>query len=547
MPHTPHYIVGHKNPDADSIVGAEVLAWLQNELNDESQPIATPLRLGAINRQTEWLFQEAGRTPPLIRETCLYYAEEIAKPVPMVRKDSLLREALETMQRSGSDFAVVVDDLKRPLGIVSDRSQRTNYLLQCNVEDFIGTLLDFEHIVAGLPLKAMTQHTLPTVSRLEVPLHKHSITGKWDSETAIVISDRDLLLGSIKSQPPAAVIMCEVTEERAQEMAAQLPCPCYYYTGSLISMLMRLPGCFPVSEALEESYTAVDSQMREDEIERALRKSNWGLIVLNAEGVVVGSISAMDLLQLKRPHISLVDHSERGQSIHGLSEAVIVEIIDHHRLGDIETIQPLSIDARPLGSTASILYERIKESDIEIPQSIALLLLGALVSDTLLLTSPTCTKSDEARAAALADLAKVDLHSFGVEVLSQNDELLTATAAELVSRDCKPFTYEGIHFLAAQVETADLGNLNSERAKELTEAFESKVNQSGAQFGALMITDVLASRSRIIIVEQTDLWKSIHIPDTFRSSQAKWIIEDFVSRKKQLIPLLLNNIRESLK
>ncbi|CAA6678245.1 MULTISPECIES: DHH family phosphoesterase [unclassified Lentimonas] len=542
---TPHYIAGHKNPDTDSVVAAEVLAWLYHAISDAPDN-AIPVRLGPLNQQTRWLFEQADRTPPALRESCLYTAEEIARPVPFVYPDTPLREALETMQRSSNDFVVVVDDANHPLGIVSDRTPRTNYLLQCNIEDLIGTLLDFEHIITGLPLTCLNGFDrVGEVHRLEVPLHKHSITGNWDQHTAIVIGDRDLLVDSIAQNPPAAVILTGVSDTRADEISKRLPCPVYLYRGSVISMMTRLPGCFPASEAMIEEFATIDSLMREDEISRLIKKTPSSLLVLDSNQCVIGSISAMDILRLKRPKLSLVDHSERGQAIHGLADAEIVEIIDHHRLGDVETIQPLSIDARPLGSTASILYERITEAGLKPPNDIAKLLLGALLSDTLLLTSPTCTITDKARAKKLATLAGVELQSFGIEVLRQNDELADGTAASLVSRDCKPFSFEGVHFIAAQIETVDLSILTPQRATELNEAFARQVKLTGSAFGALMVTDVLKSESRVMIVSEDAHWLHVHLPPDLQQNGQAWMLDDFVSRKKQLIPLLLNNIRRA--
>lgn len=540
----PHYIVGHKNPDTDSVVSAEVLAWIYRERSNDSENVL-PVRLGPLNRQTSWLFKQAGRMPPVLRESCLYTAEEIARPVPVVCPDTPLREALETMQRSGSDFVVVIDDARHPIGIVSDRTQRTNYLLQCNIEDLIGTLLDFEHIIKGLPLTSLNTGKTPVVNRLEVPMHKHSITGNWDQETAIVIGDRDLLLDAIAANPPAAVILTGVSYTRAKELTSRITCPVYLYSGSVISMMTRLTGCFPASEAMVDDFAAIDGSLREDDISRKIKKSPNGLLVIDADGCVIGSVSAMDILRLKRPKLSLVDHSERGQAIHGLTDAEIIEIIDHHRLGDVETIQPLSIDARPLGSTASILYERIKEANIEMPADIAKLLLGALLSDTLLLTSPTSTASDRVRAEELAVIAGVDLHEFGIEVLRQNDELPDGKAESLVSRDCKPFTFEGVNFLAAQIETVDLSILTDPRSAELSQAFARQVQQAGMEFGALLITDVLKSRSRIIIVSEDTHWQNIHMPNDLIQNEQAWVIDEFVSRKKQLIPLLLTNIKQA--
>jgi manganese-dependent inorganic pyrophosphatase len=507
---------------------------------------ATAIRLGEVNQQTAWLFEKADVKLPQLRKSCLYTAGEISRPVPAVTADCSLRQALETMQRASSDFVAVVDSEKRPLGIVSDRTQRTNYLLQCNVEDFVGTLLDFDHIIKGLPLEQLTGSPLPKIQRLEVPMHKSTVLGEWDDTTALVIGDRELFLETINRKPPGAVVLTGVNEQRAAEIAHQLNCPVYRFAGTAISMLTRLPGCFPASAAMVEEFAAVDERVNEDELSRSLKNSHWGLMVLDANGRVSGAIFAMDMLNLKRPWLSLVDHSERGQSIEGLADAEVVEIIDHHRLGDIETIQPLSIDVRPLGSTASILYDRIIEQDIELPAQIAKLLLGALISDTLLLTSPTCTESDKRRAKALAAIGGVDLRRFGIEVLRQNDELGTASPEALVRRDCKSFTFEGVTFLAAQIETVDLSALSETRESEINEAFTAAIRTDGAVFGALMVTDVIAGCSRIIIVSDDQKWKLIHLPKKHQTADSPWVEDGFVSRKKQLIPLLLNNIKTSL-
>lgn len=544
-PHTPpHFVVGHKNPDADTVVCAHVLAWLHRQRNPDSP--AEPIRLGEVNRQTKWLFAEAGCSLPQLRKSCLYRADEIARSVPVVERESPLCEALETMQRAGTDFVVVVDDDRRPLGIVSDRSQRTNYLLQCNIEDFVGTLLNFDHLRRGLPLEALSPCAAPDIQRIEVPMHKSTVSGDWDARTALIIGDRELFLDTINSNPPGAVILTGVPEERAEQIAAMLACPAYRYSGSVISMLTRLPGCFPAAAAMIEDFTAVDTSAREDAISRKLKDAASGLMVTDSQGRVAGTISAMDLLNLARPKVSLVDHSERGQSIDGLQDAEVVEIIDHHRLGDIETIEPLHIDVRPLGSTASILHDRIKEAGVELPPDIAKLLLGALVSDTLLLTSPTCTEGDRKRAKALAKVAGVTLEAFGLELLRQNDELPSATPEKLVGRDCKQFSYNGVAFMAAQIETVDLSALTPLRAEQIEAAFLEAVRAGGMTFGALMVTDVLAGDSRIFIVSDDPRWRHALRPPQPRDSPAPWLEPSFVSRKKQLIPLLLSRIKKEI-
>ncbi len=540
---TPHYIVGHRNPDLDSLACACVLAWMHRQLEPEAE--VTPLRLGEASGQARWVFAEAGCELPNLRKSCLYRAGEIARPLPSVKPECPLGEALRTMQRAQTSYVAVVDADRRPIGIISDRSQRTNYLLQCNVEDFVGTLLRFEHIVSGLPLLPLKDRSAPHIESLGVPLHKSNLSGDWNERTALIIGDRELFLNTIKARPPGVVILTGVSMDRSRMIAGQLSCPVYRYDGTVIEMLTRLPGCFSADCAMEEDFATIGEQADEADIGRAIKRSAHGLTVVDEAGRISGTISPLDLLNLKRPRISLVDHSEQAQSIGGLGDAEVVEIIDHHRLGDVETIAPLHIDVRPLGSTASILFERIRDAELQVPGPIAKLLLAALVADTLLFTSPTCTEGDKERAKALAQLADVDLQTYGIEVLRQNDELATGEVEALVRRDCKRITSLGYSFLAAQIETVDLSNLSPEKAGAIDKALAEHRRAEAADFGALMITDVLRSRSRISIVADDPLWYEIHCPESKDHAHPAWIEEQFVSRKKQLIPFLIGNIRRS--
>ena len=537
----PHYVVGHKNPDTDSIVCAYVLAWFHQQVNPDSNVLA--IRLGEANPQTQWLFKQAGCELPQLRKSCRYQASEIARPVPLVDEDCPLREALEAMQRAKTNFVAIIDKDKRPKSLVSNRTPRTNYLLQCSIEDTIGALLNFGHLVRGLPLESLNESPVGDIQKLSVLIHNTNTNSDWDTKTALIVGDHEQLPSIIIDNPPGAIIITGLDSGHAKKIAAQINCPAYLFSGTLISLLTRMPGCFPASAAMMEEFTSIDESTEENEISRSLEKSYLGLLVLDSEGRVSGIISAIDILKLKRPYVSLVDHSERGQSIDGLERAEIIEIIDHHRLGDIETIQPLNVDVRPLGSTASILYDRIQESSVELPANIAKLLLGALISDTLLLKSPTCTESDKVRARKLAEIAEVDLQKYGLEVLRWNDRIATGVPEKLVSSDCKQFSFEDVTFIAAQLETVDLSVLTKERERALNDAFTRSVRQAGVAFGALMITDVIAGRSRIIIASDDEIWKKTHLPAKVQETNIPWVEESCVSRKKQLIPQLMRNIQ----
>jgi manganese-dependent inorganic pyrophosphatase len=530
----PHYVCGHRNPDTDAIVSAHALAWLHQQRYPNSNALA--IRIGEANRQTEWLFRSCGIALPPLRSSCLSRADEILSRAPRVDPDTPLREALEGIQRTHAACAVVCDANDQPLGIISDRHPRTNYLLQCNVEDFFGTLLDFRHVVRGLPLKTLSTKAIPAADRLEVVLHKHTFAGNWEQHSVLVIGDRDLLLETLILRPPAAVIVVGVNHERALEIAAQLPCPSFLFSGSVVNLCARLPGCVPCSAAMEPDFCSVPANADLATLEKIARAHPLGVVVVDAQQRMLGTLSADNLLAAPRPRLSLVDHSERRQSIDGLDRAEIIEIVDHHRLGDIETYTPISIDVRPVGSTATIINARIQAARLPMPEQLARLLLGALVSDTLLLTSPTTTPTDRQTAKDLATTAKIDLNSFGLEVLRQNDELTSAPATQLVARDCKDFYHGNSAFLLAQIETVDLSVLTPQITEALRAELLHRVHAAQAAFGLVMVTDVINTRSQLILAADSPDWPSILFNGISADQTEKWLVEGMVSRKKQLLP-----------
>lgn len=234
-----------------------------------------------------------------------------------------------------------------------------------------------------------------------------------------------------------------------------------------------------------------------------------------------------------------MDHFERTQTVRGWETAEIVQIIDHHRVGGLETVEPARVDCRPLGSTASILALRFEEAGLEPDAAEAKLLLGALVADTLLLTSPTTTPTDRVLATRLASLAGVDLASFGREVLARNDGLATETPAALVTRDLKEFSRGDLRFLLGQIETVDLALLDEPRALALREALDAARLRAGSAFALTMVTDVLSGVSRLLLADP-DARRARHLLEG--EQPVTGVERPIVSRKKQLVPLVLERL-----
>ena len=536
----PHFVTGHRSPDTDSLVSAHVFAWFLRQTG--RSPQALPVRLGEAGPQALWVFNQAGVELPPLREDCRYTVGEVMRRVESLEADAPLGKALERIHHGHTD-AVPVTRGSRLLGLVSDRNPKTSYLMQCNIEEMLGTLMSLADIERGLDLENLTPgRQRPSPDRLLFLDWEPDSGQHLSCSGALVVGGCQpaALQAAIQAGAAAVVLVgdAHVAPEWIQDGAGPV---LYRYRGSMGSFASRLTGCFKCSEAMEEKFPSLAPDQIVSEVKRLFGNLPYSLPVVDEQGSFVGMLSARTVLALPQVKVSLVDHFERSQTILGIDEAQITEIIDHHRIGDIESIQPLRVDCRPVGSTATILYDRCLEAGLGIPGPIATLLLGALVADTLKLSSPTTTDADRTAAADLAVRANLDFEVFALEVLRQNDRLLADPPDRLVKRDCKPFQHGKTRFLAAQVETVELALLD-ERRPAIEEAFRQTVIAAGAAYGALMVTDVIAGQSRIILVNGTGYPLHRLLPPTAQQRETSWVAAGWVSRKKQLIPHLLERM-----
>jgi manganese-dependent inorganic pyrophosphatase len=338
-----------------------------------------------------------------------------------------------------------------------------------------------------------------------------------------------------------ALILADAPLAEAKKAAAVAKeMPVYYYPGSLMALLASLSLAIPLRSVMTRDVESLHPDQRIDQALPVLQGSRHALPVVDSDQRLVGVLSREEALSRPARPLILVDHFERTQTVKGVEIANIEEIVDHHRVGGIETVMPARVDCRPVGSSASIVACQFEEAGKQPTVGEAKLLLGALVSDTLLLTSPTTTAVDRRLAPALAKRAGVDLPEFGREVLRQNDELAEGDPDMLVEKDVKAFVRGDVRFGAAQVETVDLAQLTPTRTADLLTALESLRARSGWALAALIVTDVLEGDSQLLVVD----------PNAARQS---WLLDDatpevgrrhagMVSRKKQLLPFLFNRL-----
>jgi manganese-dependent inorganic pyrophosphatase len=276
------------------------------------------------------------------------------------------------------------------------------------------------------------------------------------------------------------------------------------------------------------------------EIMKTVRHRDFPILDENRH--YVGMVSRRLLLNMQKKRIILVDHNEKSQAVDGIDQADVLEIIDHHRLGSLETVSPIYFRNQPLGSTATIVTLMYEEKEVEIPKHIAGILCSAILSDTLMFRSPTCTPIDEAKARMLADIAGVDVTELATSMFEAGSDFKDRTPDQIFHQDYKVFTSGDIKFGVAQVSSISKSQLNS--IKDGIQSYMSTVkSSSGLDAVFVMLTDILNQSTELLFVGDT---ADKIIADAFRLPVASdsYILEGVVSRKKQLIPPIMESLQE---
>lgn len=444
MPGTPLYVIGHVNPDTDSIASAIGYAWLLRE-RDEVNAVAA--RAGSLNPQTSWALERLGLEPPVLLTDASPRFRAVARRLDNVLPDTPLREAWAIATRTGGVVPVLNED-GTPYGLITGLS-----------------LFEFLFTLTG-----------PRVG------------------------------------------------EGSQDMAAILNLPSREATDTEVP---RFRADYHIRDALP----------------RIFREERNFFLVVDEAGRYVGVCRQRDLLNPPRLRLVLVDHNEPGQAVGALEEAEVVEILDHHRLGNPHTKRPIRFTVDVVGSTSTLVTERIEEAGLSAPPEIAGVLLAGLLSDTLVLTSPTTTERDKRAAERLArwafvggsPLAGETVDSFGKALLQAGAGLSSRTPEEIVSGDMKQYEAGGHRFLISQVEVTDLVQLD-EHLEPVREALEHLRESKGADFAILMVTDVVKGSSRLVLANPPEALDDLPYPPLPDGTR---LAEGVVSRKKQLLPVVL--------
>ena len=550
MPKAAHKVVviGHRNPDTDSICSAIAYAELKNKTSDL---VCEARRAGRMNQETEFVLKKFGVTPPRMCTDVNPKIRDVDyREMPGIPGATSLRRAWEIMRDQKIDTLPITSAENDLEGIITVKDIATANMDVFDTGVLAKSQTSFRNILETLGgtmvvgdenAVCTTGHIkigTATPEMLESSVEKGDIvilTNRYESQLCAIEKEASVLIICNGSKVGHTI------QRIADEMGVAIMTTPYdtYAAGKLISQ------CAPISYYMTREdilkFTLVTPVA---DVMRVMAKVRHRYFpILDEEGKYCGMVSRRNIIALRKRRIILVDHNEATQAVEGFDQAEILEIIDHHRIGSLETSGPVYFRNQPVGCTATIITQMYDENGVEIPPQIAGLLLAAILSDTLVFRSPTCTPLDEASAKRLAKIAGVEIDEFASEMFEAGEKLDGKTAEEVFLQDFKVFMCGDIRFGVAQGSYMTRKNLLAAEAL-LQPYLEEARNKQNVEDIYMLLTDVPKEESVVI---SDGRYASEVLSDGFETQPAEdgsFTLPGVVSRKKQFIPALMTAYQE---
>ena len=538
------FVIGHKNPDTDSICSAIAYADIKNRTSQKVKYVAK--RAGQINEETEYVLNRFGMQPP-------GYLSNIGTQV----KDMDIRMSPEADKSMSLKNAW---DLMMEKSIVSlpirDREGQLEGLI--TIGDIAKTYMDTTDSYLLSRAKTQYKRIAETIGGTVIEGNEHGyfVNGKVMVGTA----NPEMLKAYVEEDD--LIIMGDREEDHLQAIAQNVSCinvgMGIEVTEKVIKLahereiiIIRSPyDTFTIARLINQSIpvkyimktdnlvTFSTEDFTDDIQNEMIKHRHRAFPVINKKGKCIGTISRRNFLDMHKKKVALVDHNEKDQAVDNIEKAEIMEIIDHHKLGSLETMTPISFRNQPVGCTATILYEMYGEQKLEISPTIAGLLCAAIISDTLMFRSPTCTLSDKMAAGALALIAGIDIEKFAREMFKAGSNLKDKSPEEIFYQDYKKFIAEGdINFGVGQISSMDTDELAVIKER-LVPFMVSECGRHGVTRVYFMLTNIIEESTELLYYGDgsEEMAKiAFHMDPVDGAFDLKGV----VSRKKQLIPALM--------
>lgn len=539
----PIYTIGHRNPDTDSICSAIGYAHLKQAMGQN----VVPARAGKINAETKFALEHFKVEQPLLLTDLYPRVKDITMDCKIVVKQhDTLRHLGEVMREHDLKSVSVTDSKGLLVGIVTVSDLAKRYFQELCMQNLADMRVRYRDIIAATDSKVLVSGEEGEFIRGNVRIAAGSINmikNVINEDDIVLVGDRhDETMIDIVNQGISCLIVtgsgrvsADVIEAAEKRNIFVLSTPYDTYT---VARLIN--QCVPIRRIMHADPVTFKPLDMLSDIKGTMEDTNYRNYPVIENGRLVGVISRDNLMVPEREKVILVDHNERGQAVEGIEEAKVVEIIDHHRLGGIQTSEPIYTHAEPVGCTATIVANMHWQNDVEIPASIAGLLLSAIISDTVLFKSPTCTAYDRKTAERLAEIAGVDIQDYGMEMLKAGSGIGDMTPAEIAKNDLKEFQIGDYRIIVSQISVMDTKEV-LDLEPQLIDAMTKICEKEGFDMSLVMVTDILEEATYLLYAGSP---KTL-IGEAFKkdASGTHVYLPGVMSRKKQIIPPLSEAVK----
>jgi manganese-dependent inorganic pyrophosphatase len=532
------YVTGHRNPDTDSIAAAIGYAELRSRLDPATTYL--PVRLGELNAQTRWVLGHAGAAEPdLLPHIMLRVRDVMAQDFYAAGVDDAVREVGLTMAADKLDVVPIVDHDGKLVGVMTERALARRYIRESReASSLVDTPTRISAIASAVSGEQVVGEDVTVAGRVWVfAMATDFPESGIAAGDVVVIGNREDAQRRMIERGVALMLVSnghtpgdEVLRAAHEAGTAVVVSPLDSYVCGRMTTLAA--PCRALMDA--EPLTVRGNDLLEDVTDEIKNVHYRAAVAVDRRGHPIGLVTRTDLVNPTPRDVILVDHAEQGQSVPGIEQAHIVEILDHHHIGSIETRLPVRATFDPVGSTSTLVLERFAQAGEEPSAPTATVLFGAILSDTVILNSPTTTDRDRDAVMWLEKYLGLDAKQWGREMFESGSDAADAPAEALLGRDSKEYETADGPMCIAQVETA--GKVLVDRLGELRDALQAQHDKNGHVLSALMVTDILEKHTSLLVAGDVGAAER-----AFGTPADDGVLElpGVMSRKKQVAPQLL--------
>ncbi|HEY5555681.1 putative manganese-dependent inorganic diphosphatase [Acetobacterium sp.] len=531
------YVFGHQNPDTDSLCSAIAYANLKKELGFTN---VFPARLGTVNKETQFVLDTfAVKAPKLIKDVKPQVSDLIIAEFSMAHENDSISKTMEKIiDHPGRSLPVISDDGKL-IGMVSFSDIIPAYTDPFSKSILRDNATPLENIIELLNARVYGSQKSDTVQGDVYTITEIEAGQKLGSKDILVTVQQPIFLKRAYETDAGIIIVSNASPDIIFNLPDDYSGVVLLVVSGPFEVIRLLCQGIPIKHYFQKNHLEyfMSYETIDDVKKNMLTSAHDRFPVVNVNGRVLSTITRSNLIDFNRKKVILVDHNERSQSIIGVEAAEIIEVIDHHRVAEIQTTTPLYLRIEPVGCTATIVAKMYHEHRLPISKTMAGLMLSAIISDTLLFNSPTCTEEDKKIAYELAIILEIDLKSYGEKMLIAGSNLKEMTPNEIITTDMKIFTMGTYKIAVSQINTGDFRGI-FEKLNPVLSEMNALCELEKLSLSVLMVTDIIIGGTELIIAGEAKNLATQAFglkPDEFSK-----FMSGVFSRKKQIVPPLMN-------